>query len=70
MRKLTDVVMPSTEAVALSHGRGIPLRPFEFELVALDEEGRVTQRRRGRSQQFIEDLGDGVTLEMIQKARG
>ena len=66
MRKLTDVVMPSTEAVALSHGRGIRLRPFEFELVALDEEGRVTQRRRGRSQQLIEDLGDGVTLEMAQ----
>jgi formylglycine-generating enzyme required for sulfatase activity len=53
-----------------SHARGVALRPFGFEVVTLDEAGRPTERRRGRARQFTEDLGNGVTLEMVRIAGG
>ncbi len=38
---------------------------FSFETVTLDETGREVDRRRLTASQFIEDLGNGVTLEMV-----
>ncbi len=42
------------------------LRPFSFDVVTLDEQGRQTKRRRGRAQQFVERLGKRAILEMVQ----
>jgi formylglycine-generating enzyme required for sulfatase activity len=43
-----------------------PLRPYRFETVRMDARGRIVERREGRAQCFIEDLGHGVTLEMVE----
>jgi formylglycine-generating enzyme required for sulfatase activity/uncharacterized caspase-like protein len=38
---------------------------FEFDVVTVDAKGQETDRRRSQAQYFAEDLGDGVTLEMV-----
>ncbi|MGH6630444.1 MAG: SUMF1/EgtB/PvdO family nonheme iron enzyme, partial [Burkholderiales bacterium] len=42
-----------------------PVSTFSFETVTLDETGREIDRRRLTAPQFIEDLGNGVTLELV-----
>jgi formylglycine-generating enzyme required for sulfatase activity len=37
-----------------------------FETVTLDERGREVNRRKLTARQFVEDLGDGVMLEMVE----
>ena len=44
---------------------GTELVRFEFETVRVDERGEVVEREERSAQQFVEDLGDGVTLEMV-----
>ncbi len=39
---------------------------FEFDVVTVDAKGNVTERRKGQAQYFIEDLGGGVELEMVE----
>ncbi len=39
---------------------------FEFDVVTLDAQGNVTERRKGRARYFVEDLGNGVKLEMVE----
>ncbi len=43
-----------------------PLRTFRFETVRMDARGRIVERREGRARYFVEKLGDGVTLEMVE----
>lgn len=38
---------------------------FEFETVTVDKRGAIVERSLQRSQQFVEDLGNGVLLEMV-----
>ena len=38
---------------------------FEFETVLVDEKGVVVEREERLGQQFVEELGHGVTLEMV-----
>ena len=40
--------------------------PFTFETVSLDARGDVVKRETKQARQFEEDLGDGVTLEMVE----
>lgn len=43
------------------------LNTYQFEVMTVDAKtGRVTERRKGKSQYFIEDLGGRVTLEMVE----
>lgn len=42
-----------------------PLQNFEFETVRVNAQGRITARARRTGQHFVEDLGNGVTLEMV-----
>ncbi|BAY40386.1 hypothetical protein NIES2111_47690 [Nostoc sp. NIES-2111] len=47
-----------------------PIQPssakkFEFDIVVVDAKGNVTNRNRGQTQYFTEDLGDGVVLNMV-----
>ena len=44
----------------------LPLRAFAFNVVTLDQDGRETERRRGRAQQFSERLGKRAMLPMVQ----
>src|SRR5574341_817303 len=39
---------------------------FEFDVVTMDAKGNVTERRKGRARYFIENLGGGVKLEMVE----
>lgn len=39
---------------------------FQFETVQLDEQGKITERKTLEAEQIIEDLGEGITLEMVQ----
>ncbi|GET35872.1 formylglycine-generating enzyme family protein [Microseira wollei] len=38
---------------------------FDFEVVTVDAFGKINSRRRHYAQYFTEDLGDGVSLEMV-----
>ncbi|HEY9802457.1 MAG TPA: SUMF1/EgtB/PvdO family nonheme iron enzyme [Leptolyngbyaceae cyanobacterium] len=42
------------------------LKTFQFEVVKVDTQGKITSRRNEKAQYFVEDLGNGVTLEMVQ----
>jgi formylglycine-generating enzyme required for sulfatase activity len=46
------------------------LLTFEFDTVTLDARGQVTERRKGRARYFLEDLGGGVKLEMVEIPAG
>ena len=41
------------------------LRSFTFETVRLNDEGDIIERVEGTANYFEEDLGDGVTLDMV-----
>jgi formylglycine-generating enzyme required for sulfatase activity len=56
--RITDQPVQSSDAP--------PLRPYRFETVRMDARGRIVERREGRAQCFVEDLGHGVTLEMVE----
>jgi formylglycine-generating enzyme required for sulfatase activity len=45
-------------------------REFEFETISLDAKGAVTNRSKGRAKSFTEDLGNGVTIEMVEIPAG
>ena len=38
---------------------------FEFEIVTVDVRGEITHREKRRARQQIEDLGNGIILEMV-----
>jgi formylglycine-generating enzyme required for sulfatase activity len=47
-------------------GSGFPqLYPFEFDTLTLDSRGKVKDYRRGQGYFFLEDLGNGIILEMV-----
>jgi formylglycine-generating enzyme required for sulfatase activity len=66
LRKITKARAPSAKRVATSRHRSLALRPFAFDVVTLDQDGRETERRRGRAQQFAERLGKRTILQMVQ----
>jgi formylglycine-generating enzyme required for sulfatase activity/tRNA A-37 threonylcarbamoyl transferase component Bud32 len=41
------------------------IKTFEFEIVFVNAKGKIIKRESKRAQYEIEDLGDGVTLEMV-----
>jgi formylglycine-generating enzyme required for sulfatase activity len=46
------------------------LQSFDFDVVMADAKGTVTKRRKERAQYFVEDLGGGVTLTMVEIPAG
>ncbi len=44
---------------------GLNLVRFGFKTVRMDERGQITERETRSAEQFIEDLGNGVVLEMV-----
>ncbi len=58
----TPIKSSSTASSASSNS----LQTFQFETVAVNAQGNITNRRNGEAKYFEEDLGNGVTLEMVQ----
>ncbi len=54
--------------VVLSRSDLLPL--FEFDVVTVNAQGREVKREKGQAQYFTEDLGNGVTLEMVSVPGG
>jgi formylglycine-generating enzyme required for sulfatase activity/uncharacterized caspase-like protein len=48
----------------------ITVRPFGFNLVNVNAEGKKINRQRGKAQFFTEDLGRGLKLEMVAISGG
>ncbi len=46
------------------------MREFEFDTVNLNSTGAVKSRSNGRAKYFTEDLGNGVTIEMVEIPAG
>lgn len=66
--KVPEANLPDEAVRPLSTDTTLSL--FEFETVALDSKGEITNRRKGQARYFIEDLGNGVTLEMVDISSG
>ncbi|HWP49935.1 MAG TPA: SUMF1/EgtB/PvdO family nonheme iron enzyme [Candidatus Limnocylindrales bacterium] len=50
---------------------GFPqLYPFEFDTLTVDPRGKAKGYRRGQGYFFLEDLGNGITLEMVAIPEG
>ena len=43
---------------------------FQFEIVTVNEQGQIKQRRSGKAKQLVEDLGHGTVLEMVAIPKG
>jgi formylglycine-generating enzyme required for sulfatase activity len=48
-----------------SRSAALPLHSFAFESVTVNQQGTVVQYQTGEAQQWEEDLGNGVVLEMV-----
>ena len=46
------------------------LKDFTFEVVTVNTKGEITNRRSNSAKYFTEDLGNGVTLEMMEIPAG
>ncbi len=44
---------------------GLPLRNYEFDVVTVNSEGSITNRRKGQARFYVEDI-NGVALEMVE----
>jgi eukaryotic-like serine/threonine-protein kinase len=42
------------------------LKTFQFEVVKVNAQGDITNRSKSEAKYFVEDLGNSVTLEMVQ----
>ncbi len=49
---------------------GYSLQGFEFDVVTVNAQGQEVKREKGQAQYFTEDLGNGVTLEMVSVPGG
>ena len=49
-----------------SSNSAIALQSFEFEVVTVNPQGDIADRQTYSAKYFIEDLGNGVTLEMVK----
>jgi len=64
-----SVNVPSPKPLATPQNQpssGVFLQTFSFKTVTVDVSGNITNRRNLQAKYFVEDLGNGVTLEMVQ----
>ncbi|PSB05423.1 protein kinase, partial [filamentous cyanobacterium CCP2] len=60
LESISDSSPPSTP------NPGGSLQSFQFETVTVNERGEEIDRSNGQAQFFAEDLGNGITLEMVE----
>lgn len=46
------------------------LQSFDFDVMTVDAKGAVTKQRKGQARYFVEDLGGGVMLTMVEIPAG
>ncbi|HXG65640.1 MAG TPA: bifunctional serine/threonine-protein kinase/formylglycine-generating enzyme family protein, partial [Blastocatellia bacterium] len=67
--KAADAMSPVPKALAsgsdFEHAQIPPVTTFNFETFMVDAAGKVTKRAQSKAEGFAEDLGDGVTMEMV-----
>lgn len=63
---------PSNQVVSLDVNVSLDATElyYQFETVTINQSGKITERRNDEARYFIEDLGRGVTVEMVSIARG
>ena len=69
-KKFIEPVSRETDLRSEQGPKGLPLRSVEFEIVGLASNGVVNNRRRGQALFYVENLADGVTLQMHQIPAG
>ncbi|MBW4561552.1 MAG: formylglycine-generating enzyme family protein [Mojavia pulchra JT2-VF2] len=59
---------PTTPANSVTQSRASPIRlqTFKFDVVTVDAKGSITNRRKQEVKYFVENLGNSVTLDMMQ----
>ncbi|MEG4532094.1 SUMF1/EgtB/PvdO family nonheme iron enzyme [Microcoleus sp. D2_18a_D3] len=69
---LAPAPQPSPEPLAPSLVPAPPpsLKTFNFETVTVNSTGQIANRRQGQARVFIENMGNGITLEMVAIAGG
>ncbi|MDF5708016.1 MAG: SUMF1/EgtB/PvdO family nonheme iron enzyme [Nostoc sp. S4] len=60
----------SGESTTKSITEAINLKTFSFETVTVNAQGKITNRINREAKYFVEDLGNGVNLEMVQIPEG
>lgn len=69
-RQQAPVSRPGNTAANSAKGESTveknPLQTFQFEVVTVNAQGNIANRRNEEVKYFEEDLGNGVTLEMVQ----
>jgi eukaryotic-like serine/threonine-protein kinase len=61
--------LPGKTSVTIARAatqKGLSLKTFKFETVRVDKWGRIIDRYSQQAKFFTEDLGEGITLEMVQ----
>ena len=61
---------PAPKATPAPTPKAPPLLSYEFEVVTLDANSRVTERRQRQARYYVETLGGRVTLEMVEIPEG
>jgi len=64
-----DALLAEYDTPALEAGRAnssSQLQTFSFEIITVDDRGEINHRRDGKAQQIVEDLGNGVLLQMVE----
>jgi len=57
---------PSQKSTPPQQKSGVSLKAFFFETVTVDAWGNIVNRRNLQAKYFVEDLGNGVNLEMVE----
>lgn len=68
LKKAEPVPGPKkTEPDAVAKPKALPeLLGYEFDVINMDDKGRLGEKRKERARFFVEDLGGGVNLEMVE----
>lgn len=64
------VMVVGLAILGLVIAKGLKSRVYEFDVVTLDANGRVTEQRKEQAQYFTEDLDGRVALEMVKVPGG
>lgn len=61
-----EVISELNNRSLLSQKNPLSTRKFAFEVVKVNAQGQITKQRQSQAQFFSEDLGNGITLEMVK----
>ena len=68
--KWPRIPIPDVERLDDEHPKALPPETVSFETVRLNDRGSVVTRDQKQARYYIEELGNGVTLEMVEVPDG